>query len=413
MPHDKSPDSTLALMLDPYRFISKRCLRYRSDVFEARILLQNTLCMTGPEAAKLFYDPDRFMRRGAAPLRVQKTLFGKGGVQTLDGQAHRHRKRMFLSVMTPERIGQLAETAAGWWRTYARKWESRDRIVLYGQTQEILTRSICAWAGVPLPESEVKQRTRDLTALFDAAGSVGPKHWWSRLERKKADRWIAGVVEQIRAGRLQPPEESAAHLVAWHRELDGELLPPRVAAVELLNILRPTVAVSVYITFAAHALHQHPHCRQEAQSGGDGAAERFVQEVRRFYPFFPSAVARVRQDFEWQGYRFSKGTRTMLDLYGTDHDPRAWEAPEEFRPERFRQWDGSPFNFIPQGGGDPAVHHRCPGEWITIELMKVALDFLAGRLAHDVPEQDLRIAYSRLPALPRSHFVISNVKVIA
>jgi fatty-acid peroxygenase len=78
MPRDKSPDSSIALLLDPYRFISKRCRRYRSDVFEARLLLQKTLCMTGPETAQLFYDPDRFMRQGAAPGRVQKTLFGRG-----------------------------------------------------------------------------------------------------------------------------------------------------------------------------------------------------------------------------------------------------------------------------------------------------------------------------------------------
>jgi fatty-acid peroxygenase len=113
--------------------------------------------------AELFYDPDRFMRQGAAPGRVQKTLFGRGGVQGLDGRAHRNRKQMFLSLMTPEGIGQLAETAAAWWRDYARKWESMDQVVLYDETHEILTRAVCAWAGVPLPEPEVRQRTRELT----------------------------------------------------------------------------------------------------------------------------------------------------------------------------------------------------------------------------------------------------------
>lgn len=411
MPRDKSPDSTMALMIDPYGFISKRCRLYGSDVFQTRIQLQTTLCMTGPEAARLFYDPNRFMRRGAAPLRVQNTLFGKGGIQTLDDGAHRNRKQMFLSLMTPERIGQLAETTADWWSVYARRWASKRRVVLYDEMQEILTRAVCEWAGVPLAEKEVRKRTRELTALFDGAGSAGPKHWLSRTERKRADAWITTIVEQIRAGRLEPPEDSAAHVIAWHRELNGELLKPRVAAVEILNILRPTVAVAVYITFAAHALHEHPEVREEARDGDEGFTERFVQEVRRFYPFFPATVALVREDFEWKGYHFPKGTRTMLDLYGTNHDPRSWEDPEEFRPERFRHWNGSPFNFIPQGGGDHLANHRCPGEWITIELMKVALDFLARRLAYDVPKQDLRIAASRLPALPRSRFILSNVRM--
>lgn len=98
-----------------------------------------------------------------------------------------------------------------------------------------------------------------------------------------------------------------------------------------------------------------------------------------------------------------------LDLYGTNRDPRSWE-PGEFRPKRFCGWNKSPFNFIPQGGGDHHRNNRCPGEWIAVELIKVASNFLAGGITYDVPEQDLRIDYGRLPALPRSRFVICNVR---
>lgn len=413
IPRDKSFDSTLALLRDPYRFISKRCRRYRSDLFETRLMLRKTLCMTGPEAAELFYDERRFMRHGAAPGRIQKTLFGQGGVQGLDDEAHRHRKQMFMTLMTAERVGQLAGLTADEWSTHARKWASMDRVILYDELHELLARAVCAWAGVPLAESEVRRRTRELTALFDAAGAVGPRHWWARMARKRSERWIEGIVGQIRAGRLRVPEASAAHVIAWHRDLNDDLLSPHVAAVEILNLLRPTVAVAVYIVFIAHALHQHSECRQKLQSGEDGYAEAFVQEVRRFYPFFPSVMALVRQDFKWKDYSFPQGRRVVLDLYGTNHDARTWDAPEEFRPERFRQWDGNPFNFIPQGGGDHVLSHRCAGEWITIALMKVALSYLAGRLTYDVPEQDLRIDYERLPALPRSGFIIRNARLEA
>lgn len=108
-----------------------------------------------------------------------------------------------------------------------------------------------------------------------------------------------------------------------------------MAAVELLNVIRPVVAIAVYLTFVAHALHRYPHCRHGLRSGDAEYREWFVQEVRRFYPFFPAVVARVRQDFEWRGYAFPAGRRVMLDLYGTDHDVRLWQAPETFRPERF------------------------------------------------------------------------------
>jgi fatty-acid peroxygenase len=41
-----------------------------------------------------------------------------------------------------------------------------------------------------------------------------------------------------------------------------------------------------------------------------------------FAPFFPAVAARVRRDFDWKGYRLPRGRRVLLDLYGTDYDPR-------------------------------------------------------------------------------------------
>ncbi|WP_437300402.1 cytochrome P450 [Sorangium sp. So ce426] len=410
IPRDPLPDSTLAMLMDPYRFIMRRCRLFGSDLFETRFLLQRTICMTGPEAARLLYDPSRFMRQGASPRRIQATLFGRGGVQGLDGEAHHHRKRMFMSMMTPAAIQRLVDIAADLWRARLRRAATSEEVVLYEQAQEILTRAVCAWAGVPLEEDEVHRRTRQLTALFDGAGAVGPRHWRSRLARKATDAWIARIVERIRAGRLRVPEGSPVHLVATYRDLDGNLLSPKVAAVEILNVLRPTVAVSVYITCVAHALHHHPESRQHIAAGDEAYVDRFVQEVRRLYPFFPPVAARTRHAFEWQGYHFPAGARVFLDLYGTNHDPRTWDSPDRFLPDRFISEQPDPWNFIPQGGGDHHVNHRCPGEWIALELMKSTARLLTRELRYDVPPQDLEIDYARLPALPKSHFVMRNIR---
>lgn len=121
----------------------------------------------------------------------------------------------------------------------------------------------------------------------------------------------------------------------------------------------------------------------------------------------------MRHGFAWQGYRFPRGRRVILDLYGANHDARAWDDPEAFRPERFRDWDENPFTLIPQGGGDHWLNHRCPGEWITIALMKAAAHFLTAGITYDVPEQDLRMDLTGLPALPRDRFVLRNVRVVS
>lgn len=366
--------------------------------------------MQGEEAAKVFYDDDRFQRRNAAPERVKKTLFGQGGVQGLDGDAHRRRKQMFMSLMTPEGIDDLVTLVSGQWHQYIEKWEQKESVVLFDEVRELLCRAVCTWTGVPLRESEVEQRTADLGAMIDGSGAIGLQHWQGRWARTRAERWLGERVEQVRDGELSVDDDSALHAVSWHRDTDDELLDPKTAAVELLNVLRPTVAVARYVTFAAHALHEHPEYRSQLRAGTDDELERFVQEVRRFYPFFPFVGARVRKPFTWNSYRFPEGRRTILDLYGTNHDARVWKNPDTFRPERFQDWDESPFNFIPQGGGDHATGHRCPGEWITIALMKNALRTLTEEMSYDVPDQDLRIPLSSMPALPNSRFVINTVR---
>ncbi|MHB0777384.1 cytochrome P450 [Halomonas sp. WWR20] len=407
-PHDQHLESSLALFRDGYRFIPRHCQQHQSDVFQARLLLQNTFCMTGPEAAELFYDNERFVREDAAPLLLQKTLLGQGGVQGLDGEAHRVRKQMFMSLMTSEGIEEIAHLGAAQWDAFITRWAGMESAVLFHEVQELLCRTVCAWSGVPLPEDEVPQRTRDLADMIDGAGGVGPRHLQARRARSRAESWTRELIQQVRDGQLKVDEKRALHVFSWHRDENGELLAPRIAAVELLNVLRPTVAVARFITFTALMLHQHPQWRQTLQHD-EQMLEPFVQEVRRLHAFFPFIAARVRRDFDWKGIHFPKGTRVLLDLFGTCRDARTWEDPEAFRPERFRHWDGSAFNFIPQGGGDFHVHHRCPGEWIAIALMKMATRKLVGAMNYDMPDQDLQVDLTRMPMIPESRIVISHV----
>ncbi len=403
-------DQTLALLADPYRFVSTRCRELGVETFETRVLLKETVCLKGREAAELFYDTDRFKRAGAMPAPIRKTLLGEGGVQGLDGEEHRHRKQMFMDLTAPERVAALGDLVRAEWLGAAERWATASAdIPLYDELHPMLTRAVCAWAGVPLGCDEADTRASQLRALFDAAGSRSPRHLWSRHARRQVDHWLAGIVEAIRVGRLDPGEQTAAHRIALARDLDGTLLPPAVAAVELANVLRPTVATAVYIVFVAHALRAYPEPAAACLSSADGR-RALAQEVRRYYPFFPAVIARTRRPFTWRGLLFPAERQTILDLYGTNHDGAVWGDPEAFRPQRFLERTPGPFEFVPQGGGDHFNGHRCPGEWIVLELMERSLQVLTQDIAYEVPEQDLSIDFKRLPALPRSGFVMANVR---
>jgi fatty-acid peroxygenase len=411
LPSDPNPDSTLALLSQGYTYISKRCKHFQSDVFRTRLMFYPAVCMLGEEAARIFYEPDRFTRKRAMPPTALMLLQGLGSVQVMDGEAHRWRKRMFMSIMTPERIRELDDLTADQWRIHIEKWQGMDQVALLPEAQDILFQAVARWAGVPLGgEEDARQWTRAFAAMVDGAGAVGPRNWRGMMFRARAERWITGIIEDVRAGRIKVPKGSALEVIASHRDQNGEPLAPGVAAVELINILRPTVAIAWYVTFAALALHDYPECRRTLAAGDDGDLERFVQEVRRFYPFFPAVGGRVQRAFDWRGHHFAEGEWVLLDLYGTNHDPRIWDEPQTFRPDRFRHWNGSPFSLIPQGAGEFDHGHRCAGEWITIALMKTAVRMLTTGMSYEVPEQDLGISLSRMPAQPKSRFLIRNVR---
>ena len=412
LPTDRSPEAGIHLLREGYRFIPNRCRRFGSDLFEARMMLQRVICMSGVEAAREFYVPGRFTRRKALPPTVLTLLQDYGSAATLDGEEHRHRKHMFLETTAPGRFDQLLELAAAEWRSAAERWQRRSGVILHRGAEEVLCRAVCSWAGVPVADHEVVARTNELALSFDGPGSVGTRQLRAQVLRHRSELWIRGVVDGIREGRINPPKGSPAEVICAHTGLDGDRLDRKVAGVELLNVLRPTLAVARFITFAALALERQPAARRHLDGGGDAEVEQLVQEVRRYYSFFPLVAGRVLEPFDWRGVHFAEGRWVMLDIYGTHRDPRAWDDPESFRPERFRDWQGDPFTLIPQGGGDHAGGHRCPGEWITIALIGQALRFLTERIRYSVPDQDLSVDLSRMPMLPASGFAITDVELI-
>ncbi|AHY44065.1 cytochrome P450 [Stutzerimonas decontaminans] len=412
IPRDEHLESSLALLGEGYPFIRDRCQRLHSNLFQTRLLMQNTICLSGQEAARLFYDERYLQRDKAMPRMLKKTLIGEGGVQGLDGEAHRQRKRMFMQLLDSAAVDEVVRlTEQGWCRAID-EWQARSDIELMSEVQSIFTDSVCRWAGVPLPSAELPERRDQLVAMIDGAGGIGARHWAARKARREAEIWLQQLIKQARSGELQAAPTTALMVVAHHRNLDGSRLDSRVAAVELLNLLRPTVAVSYFIIYGALELLAHPQWRERLRSD-DAMLEPFAQEVRRLHAFFPFTAARVREGFEWQGYHFPAGTRVMLDLWGTNREASRWSEPDAFQPERFVDWQDNAFSFVTQGGGDPAEGHRCPGERLAIELLKVALRTLTREMEYAVPAQDLRIDLTRMPAKPQSGLLISDVKRLA
>lgn len=118
-------DDTLALAIQGYGRLPNRRRRGDAEVVRARLLGPRAVGLCGPEAAPLFDDEGHIRRGKAIPEPVLNTLFGHGAVHTLDGERHRHRKSMFMSLMSPRSVAALTEHTTAAWDEAVAAWPGR------------------------------------------------------------------------------------------------------------------------------------------------------------------------------------------------------------------------------------------------------------------------------------------------
>jgi cytochrome P450 len=79
-----------------------------------------------------------------------------------------------------------------------------------------------------------------------------------------------------------------------------------------------------------------------------------IQETMRLYPPIWGFIRVATKTEEIGGKEIRPGDRVMLFAYGAHHSEKYWDAPEEFRPERF-MGDAAkkrkPYTYLPFGGG--------------------------------------------------------------
>nr|XP_010910607.1 premnaspirodiene oxygenase [Elaeis guineensis] len=95
-----------------------------------------------------------------------------------------------------------------------------------------------------------------------------------------------------------------------------------------------------------------------------------IKESLRLHPPVPLLGPKVcREACKVDGYDIPFGSRIIINAWAVARDPRYWEDPESFKPERFDgssvDYKGGNFEYLPFGGG----RRICPG--ITFGMAQV------------------------------------------
>jgi cytochrome P450 len=210
-------------------------------------------------------------------------------------------------------------------------------------------------------------------------------------------RLDALIYEEIARRRKQADlaeRRDILSLLLQARDENGEAMTDGELRDELVTLLlagHETTATSV--AWAIERLVRHPDKLEKLVAEIDAGAEAgtdyltaVVNETLRVRPVVPIVVRVLQEDMRVGRYMLPAGTRVTPSIYLTNRNPKVYDAPGEFRPERFLEDGPETFSWIPFGGGI----RRCIGASFAQLEMKLILWTVLGELEPTLPAKGRR-----------------------
>ncbi|KAI7749115.1 hypothetical protein M8C21_033554 [Ambrosia artemisiifolia] len=112
-----------------------------------------------------------------------------------------------------------------------------------------------------------------------------------------------------------------------------------------------------------------------------------INETMRMYPPGPLVFHESSKDCEVGGYHIPSGTMLLMNLWAVQNDPKNWDNPKKFEPERFTGLEGSRdgYKLMPFGSG----RRRCPAESLAMRMIGLALGTLIQCFEWERPGEDM------------------------
>ncbi|KAH7679263.1 Premnaspirodiene oxygenase protein [Dioscorea alata] len=112
-----------------------------------------------------------------------------------------------------------------------------------------------------------------------------------------------------------------------------------------------------------------------------------IKEVLRLHPPAPLLLPRESiDDCQIGGYEIPKETRVIINSWAIARDPKIWDMPNEFVPERFLDnsidFKGQDFELIPFGSG----RRICPGMGFAVNNIELLLANLIHKFEWKLPD---------------------------
>jgi cytochrome P450 len=221
--------------------------------------------------------------------------------------------------------------------------------------------------------------------------------------RARAD---AILMEYIKTRRQQPPGHDLLQTLMDARYSDGEGMSDELVLSESMQLLVAGHETSSNgLSWLLYLLSTRPDCLDKVREEfyavlGDRPLThadlprleftiKVIQEGLRLYPPFWMIDRMAVADDRVGDLAIPAGSTVIVYVYGAHHNPRYWENPESFDPERFTKANDklrTPFTHLPFGGGP----RGCIGNnYAMLQVLMILSDLLRSYDLHLTPGQTI------------------------
>ncbi|XP_024533098.1 flavonoid 3'-monooxygenase-like [Selaginella moellendorffii] len=398
----------------PHQSLQKLSQRY-GGLMLLKLGIHNTLVVSTAETAReLLKTQDHVF--SSRPRTITGENFGYGGAGMVWAAYGDHwrsvRKLCTLELLTAKRVVMFQQVRKTEMSMLLKELQSSHTnpveltsklldLTFNFMTRMVMNRSYSTGSSA---ERELAVRFKNLIVeAFTVAGSNTLADFFPYLG------WMDGQAKKISSIHKQLDEYLAKQIVE-HRQQPGtnrDFLDMMLAAKDLSDtsikalcldmIAAGTDTAAVTVEWALAELVNNPAMVFQVQEElkevvGENRAldeidlpkltflQAIVKETLRLHPPGPLSIPHQSiQACELEGYVIPAGTHALVNVYAIARDPRWWDEPLKFDPERFlRQPDidvrGQSFELLPFGSG----RRSCPG----ILLGTTTVQFVLGSLLH-------------------------------
>ncbi|MEQ8691829.1 MAG: cytochrome P450, partial [Pseudomonadales bacterium] len=180
--------------------------------------------------------------------------------------------------------------------------------------------------GLPEEDMDDLKTWSNKMQLFIGSATTSPEKY--DLAEEGAIRMAAYFREVIREREQRPGNDLITHLLAL-REVDDALTEDEVIGTSMLFLFGGHETTTNLIGNGIRALLRHPEQRQRIIDD-PSLIDAAVEEILRYDGPTGASVRIVKHSHNLHGVDLTAGERVFVMINAANHDPRAFENPENF-----------------------------------------------------------------------------------